>query len=181
MCAPMIKKLAIAFVMSILAVLIYAATKPDVFTVERSAAIHASPEKIFAQINDFHAWASWSPYERLDPAMKKTFSGAPAGLGSIYEWNGDGGVGSGRMEVVRSVPSSQVTIRLDMLKPFEGHNTAEFTMQPQGETTTVKWSMTGPTIYMGKLMSIFVNIDKMVGNQFEEGLAKLKSVSENAR
>jgi uncharacterized protein YndB with AHSA1/START domain len=175
----MVKKLAIALVVLIAAVLIYAASKPDVFTVERSIEIHAAPDKVFAQIDDFHAWAAWSPYEHLDPAMKKTFSGAPVGLGSIYEWNGDGGAGSGRMEIVKSVPASLVSIRLDMLKPFEGHNVAEFKLTPQGaSSTTVKWSMSGPTIYMGKLMSVFVNVDKLVGNQFEEGLSKLKELAE---
>jgi uncharacterized protein YndB with AHSA1/START domain len=158
--------------------LIYAATRPDVFTVERTIVIQAPPAKIFALLNDFHAWASWSPYEHLDPAMKKTFSGASLGQGAIYQWDGNGGVGAGRMQIVQSVAPAHVLIQLDMLAPFEGHNTAAFDLHPQDAATVVKWSMTGPQKFMGKLLGIFVNVDKVVGTQFEEGLTQLKKLAE---
>jgi len=174
----MFKKIAIVILVLLAAVLIYAATKPDTFEVQRSATIKAPPEKIFPLLNDFHSWQTWSPWEKLDPALKRTYSGAPNGQGSVYAWEGNSKVGAGRMEVMQSIPSSRIGIKLDFLKPFEGHNVAEFTLAPNGDSTTVTWAMRGPNPYLGKVMSVFVNMDRMVGRDFETGLANLKAAAE---
>jgi hypothetical protein len=159
-------------------ILIHAATKPNDFRVERRLAIKAPPEKIYAQIADFHAWASWSPYEKKDPDMKRSFTGAPSGKGAVYAWDGDKNVGAGRMEVLDAPAPSLVKIKLDFLKPFEGHNTAEFTMVPAGDATAVTWAMYGPSPFMMKVMGTFMNMDKMIGDDFAVGLANLKAASE---
>ena len=174
----MLKTIAIIVVVLIAAVLIYAATRPDNFRVQRSLDIKAPPERIFALINDLHAWATWSPYEKKDPAMKRTHSGAPGGKGAIYEWDGDKNVGKGRMEITDTTPSSKIVIKLDFFSPFEGHNTAEFTMVGSGEATNVTWAMYGPAAFITKLMGLFFNMDKMIGDDFATGLANLKAVAE---
>jgi uncharacterized protein YndB with AHSA1/START domain len=168
----------ILIALAISTVLILAAMKPDTFTVQRSTIINASPDKIFPLINDYKHWASWSPYEKVDPEMKRIFSGAPSGKGAVYEWDGNKNVGHGRMEIVDTVPPTRVTIKLDFFTPFEAHNVAEFTMQPQGSVTNVSWSMRGPVPFMAKIMHVVMNIDKMVGSQFEEGLTNMKAVAE---
>jgi uncharacterized protein YndB with AHSA1/START domain len=159
-------------------VLILALTKPDTFRVERTTSIKAPPEKIFPLLNDFQSWSAWSPYEKKDPAMKRTFSGPPSGKGAIYEWDGDKNVGQGRMEIMRSTPPSNVTLDLDFVKPFEAHNTVVFTLAPQGDFTTVTWAMQGPANFISKVMQVFINMDKMVGTDFEAGLANLKALAE---
>src|SRR5260221_1567016 len=173
--------LAIAVVVAIAGILVWAATRPDDFRVERRADIKAPPEKIFAEINDFHNWVNWSPYEKWDPAMTRNLSGAASGKGAIYEWQGTGKVGQGRMEVL-DASASKVIIKLDFVKPFPGHNIAEFTMVPAGvpagDMTTVTWAMSGPSPYIAKVMGIFFNMDKMIGGDFEAGLANLKAVAE---
>ncbi|MFA5835142.1 MAG: SRPBCC family protein [Bacteroidota bacterium] len=158
-------------------ILIVASTKPDTFRIERTTSIKASSEKISTLISNFHKWNSWSPFEKLDPAMKRTFSGSNEGLGAVYEWEGNSNAGSGRMEVL-NVSSSKITIKLDFFKPFEAHNTAEFTLEPDGEFTKVTWAMHGPNQFLGKVMTVFMSMDAMVGKQFETGLSNLKSVSE---
>jgi uncharacterized protein YndB with AHSA1/START domain len=165
-------------VVCVAAALAYAATRPDTFTVRRSATIKAPPERIFALINDFRSWGRWSPYEKLDPELKRTYSGAPAGKGAVYEWEGNSKVGAGRMEILDAPAPQKVTIRLDFKRPFEASNTAEFTLQPQGDATAVTWAMRGPSFFIGKLMSLFVDMDKMVGKDFETGLANLKAATE---
>ena len=162
----------------IVVVLIIAATKPNTFRVQRSTTIAAPPEKIFPHLNDFHAWPAWSPYERKDPAMKRTFSGPATGPGAIYEWDGDRNVGKGRIEITEVSPNSRIALNLDMLKPFEAHNKAEFTLQPQGSATVVTWAMHGPAPYFSKLLQVFCNMDRMVGGDFEAGLANLKAAAE---
>ena len=159
-------------------ILIYAATKPDSFSVQRSANIKAPPDKIFALIADLRGWSAWSPYEKKDPDMKRTFSGTASGKGAVYEWTGNKDVGQGRMEIVDAAAPSKITIKLDFLKPFEAHNTAEFTMVPTGDNTTVTWAMYGPSPYVAKIMGTLFDLDKMIGNDFEAGLASLKSVAE---
>ena len=156
----------------------FAATKPDTLRVERAISVKAPPEKIFPLIEDFHRWGSWSPYEKKDPAMKRTHSGAPSGKGAVYEWDGNRNVGSGRMEIADTTPASKVTIKLDFLKPFEGHNIANFTLEPKGDSTSVKWAMHGPNSFMGKVMSVFINMDNMIGKDFEAGLANMKTLAE---
>jgi uncharacterized protein YndB with AHSA1/START domain len=174
----MFKKIAIIILVLLAAVLIYATTKPDTFEVRRSATIKAPPEKIFPLLNDFRSWQTWSPWEKLDPALKRTYSGAANGQGSVYAWEGNSKVGAGRMELMQSIPSSRIGIKLDFLKPFEGHNVAEFTLAPNGDSTTVTWAMRGPNPYLGKVMSVFVDMDRMVGRDFETGLANLKAAAE---
>jgi uncharacterized protein YndB with AHSA1/START domain len=178
----MIKRIAL-FVVGLLAVLIavvliLALTKPGTFRVERTTSIKAPPEKIFPLVNDFQNWSSWSPYEKKDPAMKRTFSGPPSGKGAVYEWDGDKNVGQGRMEITGSTPPSNVTLDLDFVKPFEAHNTVVFTLAPQGDSTTVTWAMQGPANFISKVMQVFINMDKMVGTDFEAGLANLKALAE---
>jgi uncharacterized protein YndB with AHSA1/START domain len=156
------------------AVLALAATKPDSFKVERAASIKAPPEKIFALVSDLHGWRAWSPYENKDPEMKRTFSGK----GAVYEWNGNKNVGKGRMEITQASAPSKVVIKLDFISPFEGHNTAEFTMEPKGDATSVKWGMYGPAPFVSKVMQVFVDLDRMIGKDFEQGLGNLKALAE---
>ena len=146
--------------------------------VQRSVSVKAPPEAIFPLISDFHRWSSWSPYEKRDPAMKRTYGGAAQGKGAVYEWQGDSEVGQGRMEITDTSDPSRITIKLDFIKPFEGHNVAEFALVPQGGVTNVTWSMDGPSPYIGKLIGVFVNMDRMIGNDFEAGLANLKAIAE---
>lgn len=174
----MFKKIALVIVVLIAAVLLYAATRPDSFSVQRSATIKAPPEKVFVLINDFHNWPAWSPWEKLDPAMQRTHSGAAAGKGAAYAWLGNNDVGEGRMEIVESEPSSKIGIKLDFIKPFESSNTALFTLQPQGDSTQVTWLMQGPAPYITKLMTVFVSMDAMIGKDFEAGLANMKATAE---
>jgi hypothetical protein len=173
----MLLKVLIGLVVVIAAVLVYAATRPDSFRIERSIAIKAPPQKIFALVNDFHGWAGWSPWDKMDPGMKRTYSGAAAGKGTIYAWEGNNKVGSGRMEILDSAPS-QITIKLDFYQPFEGHNTAQFSFATAGDTTTVTWAMFGPSPFMARVMGLVFSMDDMVGGQFESGLANLKNLAE---
>ena len=165
-------------VVAIAIVLVLAAGKPDTFRVERSADIKAPPDKIFPLIADFHRWGQWSPYETRDPDMKRTYGGAESGKGATYAWVGNSNVGSGRMEILDAPAPQKVVIKLDFLKPFEAHNTAEFTLQPQGDGTRVTWAMQGPTPFIGKIIHVFMNMDRMVGTDFETGLANLRKATE---
>ena len=174
----MFKKILLAVVVVIAAILIFAATKPDIFRVQRAAGIKAPPEKIFAIINDFKRWDAWSPWEKKDPAMKRTFGATTDGKGAVYAWEGNKDVGQGRMEIAESVPPSKVTLKLDFLKPFEAHNIVEFTLVPQGDSTNVTWAMQGPTPYFAKIIHVFMDMDSMVGKDFETGLANLKAIAE---
>lgn len=174
----MFKIIAIAVVVLISAVLAFAATKPDTFRVQREASIKAPPEKIFALINDFRNWGAWSPYEKRDPAMKRTLSGAPSGKGAVYEWAGDSSIGTGRMEIMDAPSPSKVLINLDFIKPFEAHNIAQFTLEPKGDATNVTWSLHGPSPYLSKVMQIFFSMDNMIGKDMEAGLVNLKAITE---
>ena len=174
----MFKLIAIVVVVLIAALLIYAATKPDTFRVQRSASIKAPPEKIFPIINDFHNWGTWSPWEKKDPAMKRTLGAIASGKGAVYEWEGNNEVGKGRMEIAESSPPFKVAIRLDFVKPFEAHNTVEFALEPNGEATNVTWAMQGHTPYFAKIIHVFFDMDSMVGKDFEAGLANLKTIAE---
>jgi hypothetical protein len=170
--------IAVVLAIAIAVVLILAASKPATFSVERAINVRAPPEKIFPLINDFHQWVSWSPYENKDPAMKRSYSGAENGEGAVYGWEGNGNVGSGRMEILETSVPSKILIKLDFFKPFEGHNTAEFTMLPQGDATHLSWVMRGPAPFISKLMQVFMNLDRMIGKDFEVGLANLKKLTE---
>jgi hypothetical protein len=170
--------IAIVVVVLLLGLLAFAATKPNTFEVRRAQSIQSPADRIFPLIGDFHNWASWSPFEKLDPTMAKTFSGAPSGKGAIYSWAGNSKAGQGRMEIVEAAAPSRVRIKLDFLKPFEGHNTTEFTLEANGPATHVTWAMYGPAPFMMKVMSIFFSTDKMLGKEFAEGLANLKAIAE---
>lgn len=174
----MFKTIAIIVVVLIAAVLVFAATRPDTFRVERTTSIKAPPERVFALINDFDHWGAWSPWEKMDPAMKRTHSGAANGKGAVYAWEGNNKVGKGRMEILESSPVSRVAIKLDFIKPFEAHNIAEFTLAPQGDATHVTWAMHGPNPYFAKVMHVFFSMDRMVGKDFETGLANMKAAAE---
>jgi hypothetical protein len=168
----------IAVVLAVAVVLILAAAKPARFSVQRATTVKAPPDAIFPLINDFHRWGSWSPYENKDPAMKRSYGGPESGKGAVYGWEGNKNVGSGRMEILDTAVPAKIVIKLDFFTPFEGHNTAEFTMLPQGDVTNLTWLMHGPAPFMSKLMQVFMNIDKMIGKDFEVGLANLKRLAE---
>jgi hypothetical protein len=165
-------------VFAIAVVLIIAATKPDGFRIQRKANFKAPPEKIFPEIIDFHKWGAWSPWEKIDPNLKRTYNGAASGQGAIYEWEGNKQVGKGRMEIMQATPSSKIAIKLDFLKPFEAHHTAEFSLEPDGGSSNVTWAMIGRQPFLLKVMSVFFSMDKMVGKDFEAGLANLKAITE---
>ena len=174
----MLKTIAIIVVVLIAGVVILAAMKPDSFSVQRAATIKAPPEKVFALINDFKAWGAWSPWEKKDPAMKRSFGATTSGKGAHYAWDGNKDVGQGSMTVTESAPPSKVVLNLDFIKPFEGHNIVEFTLTPQGDSTSVNWLMHGPANFMSKIMQVFISMDRMVGKDFETGLANLKAAAE---
>lgn len=162
----------------VVAVLVAAALQPASFRIERSLVVNAPPDKAFALVDDFHAWGSWSPWEKLDPGLRRTYSGAPRGQGALYAWEGNPKVGSGRMEILESSPPGRLLIKLDFLKPFEAHNQAEFAFTAEGGATRVTWAMTGPQAFPMKLMCLFMNMDRMVGADFEKGLASIKQIAE---
>ena len=164
----------------VIATLVYASTRPNSFRIQRSTLIQAPPEKIFPMINDFHQWQAWSPWENIDPTMQRTYSGTNQGVGTIYAWQGTGKVGAGRMEITNAHPDLEIIIQLDFLKPFEAHNTAEFTLTPQGQNTELTWVMHGPSPYISKLMGVFFNMDRMIGKDFEKGLNNLKLIIEQS-
>lgn len=170
--------IAIVLAVAVAAILILASTKPDTFRIERSAVINAPAEKIFSVLSDFRQWGGWSPWENKDPDMKRTYGGAERGKGAVYGWEGDKNVGTGRMEILEANGPSRLVIKLDFFKPFEAHNTAEFTMLPQGGATNVHWVMHGPATLMSKVMQVFMDFDKMIGKDFEQGLASLKTLAE---
>ena len=173
----MFKIIAIVIVVVIAAVLIYAATLPDSFRVERSASIKAPPEKIFPLINDLHSMQTWSAWEKVDPGMKRAHSGAASGTGAVYEWEGNKEIGQGRMEITESSPT-RVSIRMDFIKPFAARNTVEFALKPEDGSTRVTQAIFGPSPYISKLFGLFCSMDKMIGGKFEESLAGLKSIAE---
>jgi uncharacterized protein YndB with AHSA1/START domain len=176
----MLKTLAIIGVVVVVAIggiLLYAATKPDSFRVQRTVLINAPPDKVFPLINDIKAWTVWSPYEKKDPAMKRAYGAVTAGKGATYAWEGDKNVGQGSMEIVESSPR-KIVLKLDFLKPFEAHNIGEFVLEPKGDSTSVTWAIYGPSPYMSKVVGTFMNIDDMIGRDFEKGLADLKAAAE---
>jgi hypothetical protein len=158
-------------------VLAFAATKPDTFRVQRAVTIKAPPEKIAAVLSDFQAWKAWSPWEKVDPTMKRTYSGEPRGKGAKYAWAGNSEVGEGSMAITEAQPS-RVALDLDFVKPFEGHNKVVFTLVPKGDATEVTWTMNGPSPYVTKVIQVFCDMDGMIGKQFESGLASLKTITE---
>jgi len=175
----MVMKILIGVAILIVIFVIIVAMRPSEFAITRSATMAAPPPVVFAQVNDFHKWAAWSPWEHKDPAMKRTFDGPPAGIGSVYRWAGNKEVGEGGMTITESRPSDLIRIRLEFLKPFAATNTTEFTFKPQGDKTNVTWTMTGHSNFMHKAVCMFMDMEKMVGPDFEKGLAGMKSVVES--
>ncbi|MBL9134979.1 MAG: SRPBCC family protein [Verrucomicrobiales bacterium] len=175
----MIKKLLLLLAVAVVALVVIAALQPAAFKVTRTATIAASPAKVFALLNDFHRWDEWSPWAKLDPAMKTTYEGPSAGVGAIYTWSGDSKVGKGRMTLAESKTNEVVGIKLEFLEPMAAVNATEFQLKPQGDQTTVIWSMDGTNNFAGKLFCLFMNMDKMVGGDFERGLAQLKTAAES--
>jgi hypothetical protein len=176
----MVRKILIGVAVIVAGLLVVVATRPPTFHIERSITMSAPPEAPFALVNDFHAWPSWSPWERVDPGMKKTYEGAPSGTGSVYSWVGNEKVGEGRMTIERSDKPSLVSIKLEFLKPFAATNTAMFTFVPGPDGTKVTWAMDGQKNLMAKAFHMVMNMDKMVGGDFEKGLTAMKVAAETA-
>jgi len=174
----MIKTIALVVLVVLGALLIYAATRPDMLHVQRTQLINASPEKIGPLINDMHAFNTWNPYNRKDPQMKGSYHGPNAGPGAAFDFSGDKNVGAGRISIVEPRAPHTVSMKLDMTEPMAASNEIDFRLAPQGAATEVTWSMRGHTPYIGKLMGIFFNMDKMIGTDFENGLASLKALAE---
>lgn len=158
--------------------LAYAATRPGELVVSRSVEIDAPPEAIFPLIDDFHRWVAWSPYEKKDLAMKRTLSGAERGVGAKYAWDGNQEIGSGSMEILESSPPSRIAIQLNFVRPMQAQNAVVFTLEPAGDATTVTWSMRGKSTFVTKIIGLAINLDKMIGNDFEAGLGSLKGLAE---
>lgn len=182
---PMLKKILLALaalvVVTILVFVAVVAMQPSEFRIVRSATIPAPAAEVFTQVNDFHNWEAWSPWAKLDPAAKISFAGPSAGTGAIFQWSGNNEVGERSMTITESRPHELIRIRLDFVKPFEDTATEEFTFKPEGDKTTVTWTMFGKNNFMAKAFCLFMNMDKMIGGQFEEGLANMKSVVEAAK
>lgn len=173
----MLKIVVIGVVVVIAAVLAYAATRPNTFAVKRSIVIDAPPETLVALLEDFHQWRAWSPWEKLEPDMDRTYEGPERGVGAAYGWTGKK-VGAGRMEILKVIPAQEVEIRLDFLKPFKTTNTTIFAFAPEGAATRVTWTMTGGVPFVSKLMGLVFDMDKMIGKDFEKGLADMKVEAE---
>ncbi|MGZ5892848.1 MAG: SRPBCC family protein [Caldimonas sp.] len=175
----MIRSIALVAGAAIAALLLFAATRPETFRVQRSTRIQATPQRLHPLINDMRQFNSWNPYNRKDPAMRGTYRGPASGPGAGFDFQGNKDVGKGSIEIVDSAPL-KVTMKLDMLEPFEGHNTIEFSLAPQGDATDVIWAMHGPSPFLARLVGVFMNMDRMIGRDFEAGLADLKARAERA-
>ena len=175
----MLRKILIGVAAVIVVFVVVVATRPAAFHIERSTSMAAPPDVVFAQVNDFHAWSAWSPWEKLDPQLKRSYEGATSGVGAVYAWTGNDKVGEGRMTIEKSSPSL-VAIKLEFIKPFTATNAATFTLAPAPDGTKVTWAMDGNNGFMAKAASMFMDMDKMVGDDFERGLAAMKTVAEAA-
>lgn len=174
----MLKKILLGLILIATVIVALALMRPDTFEVKRTIVIQAPPAKISGYLNDFHQWTVWSPWERLDPGMRRTFSGPPRGQGAVYAWSGNDDVGEGRMEIVDDGAPSRIVIQLDFVKPFASHNQTVFELTPQGGGTLVTWTMSGPTPFISKLVGLFVSMDDMIGGDFDKGLRQLKTAAE---
>ncbi len=159
---------------------VIASLQPATFRIERSMTMAAPSAVVFGLVNDFHAWNDWSPWAKMDPSAQNTLSGAPAGVGAEYAWVGNGKVGAGKMTIEASRPAELIQIKLEFLKPFKATNRAEFTFNPEGSSTKVTWAMSGKNTFIGKAIGLVMNCDKMIGGQFEQGLAAMKRLAEAA-
>lgn len=177
----MLNIILIAIAAIVVLFIIVEAMRPNVFCVTRSAGIAAPPEKFSPHVNDLHKWEAWSPWTKMDPSCKNSYEGSPAGISAIFTWAGNKKVGEGRMTITESRPGELIRIKLEFFKPFKATNTAEFTFKPEGNQTVVTWGMLGKNNFMGKAFGLIMNCDKMVGGDFEKGLAAMKSVVETAQ
>jgi Polyketide cyclase / dehydrase and lipid transport len=162
----------------VVALAVFVQTRPDRFHIERSTTIEAPSAAIFPHINDFHRWTAWSPWERIDPVLQRSYDGPPSGLGAGYRWVGNNQVGEGSMRITESTPDRKVGIALEFIKPFKASNTATFTLVPDASGTRVTWAMDGQNTVVSKLMGLFMNMDRMIGGEFGKGLASLKGIAE---
>jgi len=176
----MLIKIVIGLVVVAVGVAAVVVTRPSEFRVVRSTTIAAPAPVIFAQVNDFHRWDAWNPWAKVDPAMKQTYEGAPAGVGAVYTWAGNREAGEGRMTIIESRPNDLIRVRLEFLRPFAGTSIATFTFKPEGAGTLVTWSMAGENNFIAKAVHLVMDIDKMIGGNFEKGLAQMKTVAEAA-
>jgi len=176
----MLKKILIGLAVIVAGFLAVVAMQPAEFHVTRTATISAPLPAVFAQVNDLHNWEAWSPWGKLDLAMRQSYAGTPAGTGAIYTWSGNNKVGEGRMTITESSPSDLIRLKLEFLKPFAATCTSEFIFKPAGNQTAVTWSMAGRNNFIAKAFGLFMNSEKMVGGDFEKGLAQMKSVAETA-
>jgi uncharacterized protein YndB with AHSA1/START domain len=175
------KKFLLAVVIIVAVVSSLALTQPDTFRIERSIAIKAPPERVFSYLDDFHQWPAWSPWERFDPAMQRSYSGTARGKGAVYTWSGNADVGQGRMEIVGSEPPRTLDIQIDFVQPFESHNVVRFVLTPEAGGTLVTWSMSGSSPFLMKLVEVFTSVEDMAGPDFELGLVQLKEAAEAPR
>lgn len=173
----MLKKILLGLVAVIVLFLAYAAMRPADFRVERSATLAASPASLFAQVNDHHNFNAWNPFLKLDPNVKNTYSGPASGVGAVCSWDGNSDIGAGSSTIIESKPGELVRMRMDWKRPMEGVATVDFTFRPAGDKTVVTWAMYGKNNFLGKVMSIFMDCDKMCGPPFEQGLADLGKVT----
>lgn len=173
----MLKRLVIVVLAAVGVVMVLAMRQPDTFTVERRTSVAAPPERVFAQINDFHNWANWSPWAKLDPAMTLSITGPASGVGAVYEWKGNSDVGSGRMEIKESQAPNQVTIDLHFLTPIESRSLTTFQITPTASGSDVIWTMRGENSFFSRIMNVFTSMDAMIGPDFEKGLAQLKTAT----
>lgn len=176
----MFKKILIVLVGLIAAFLIVVALQPSGYAIARTQIMAAPPAVVFAQVNDLHKWDAWSPWARMDPAAKNTFEGPPEGTGAVFRWAGNDQIGEGSMTIIESKPGELVRVRLDFLKPMAGTSESQLTFAKEGNGTVVTWTMTGKNDFVGKVVCLFMNMDKMLGGQFDQGLANLKGVVEAA-
>ncbi|RYZ35405.1 MAG: polyketide cyclase [Myxococcaceae bacterium] len=173
----MLKKIAIGLAAALLLLLAFIATRPDTFTLSRTATVPGTPDIAFGLVNDFHQWNQWSPWDNLDPNLKRVFGGAESGTGATYAWTGNSEAGEGRMTIEESRANESIRIKLEFLKPFVATNTTTFTFKPAQDGTAVTWTMTGENGFMSKAFSVFFDMDKMVGKDFEKGLASMQTAA----
>ncbi len=176
----MLKKILIVIGIIVVVFVIIVALQPAEFHVARTVTIGAAAELVFAQVNELKKWEAWSPWVKMDPAMKQTYEGPASGTGAISRWAGNNQVGEGSMTITESRPNELIRFNLQFIKPMAGTSTAEFNFKPEGKQTTVTWSMSGRNNFIAKAMCLFMNMDKMVGGEFEKGLAQIKSITETA-
>lgn len=176
----MLKKILVVIAAILIVFVVIVAVQPSEFQVSRTATMSAPASAVFTQVNDLHKWEAWSPWAKLDPAAKNTFEGPPAGTGAVFSWAGNNQIGEGRMTITESRTNDLIRFNLEFIKPMAGTSTSEFKFKPEGNQTTVTWSMSGKNNFIAKAMCLFVSMDKMLGGEFEKGLASIKSIVETA-